>query len=386
MESQQTAVQRVILGKAVNGGDVVLDIQELVTGRTLLCCISRWGKSWTARRIVEQLNGIAGVIIVDIEGEYYTLRKKFPGLWIIGQDTHLAAESASYVARSVLKERASAIIDLSNTKLDEKEAHEFVGDFVEEFVMRESSAKLPYLFILEEADELVPENGINRSECKAQVLKLIKKGGKRGIGTMILTQRPAWVSKFAISQCPNKIVGRTEWNKDLDTLRDFAQIPDSLVDPLARSPYALKNMEAGLFYVSGSFVEKETLVKVGPVETEHVGATPRVFSGASSIIVIMFRESPLHQTSKKGGPSPEENGGVSLSPTSAGANCSREGRVNGLVSPAALSRRRFRVGLALQRSSHTGVEGARPFLEPHGGRNGDGQSAHSTSGTHCSSG
>ena len=31
---------------------------------------------------------------------------------------------------------------------------------------------------------------------------------KRGMGSLILTQRPAFVSKYAISQCPNRIIGR----------------------------------------------------------------------------------------------------------------------------------------------------------------------------------
>ena len=74
-------------------------------------------------------------------------------------------------------------------------------------------------------------------------------------------------------------MGRTEWPKDLETLRDFAQIPSVLADPESKSPYALKNLDRGYFYVSGSFVEKDELIKVGPVETKHLGDTPQVFSG-----------------------------------------------------------------------------------------------------------
>jgi len=282
--SQQVIIPRIILGKSISGSDVALDIQEIVTGRTLLCCITGWGKSWTARRIIEQLNGIAGVVIIDVEGEYYTLLEKFPQMWHIGNNgiggSRLTPETAGLLAEQVLKKRISAIIDLSGPLLDRGTGQAYVAEFVDEFLALEKSARKPYLFVLEEADELVAERGITKSECRDEIIRMVKKGRKRGMGTMVLTQRPAWVSKFVISQCANKIIGRTEWPRDLETLRDFAQIPPALADPLSRSPYSLKNMERGCFYVSGEFVEREDIVRVGPVQTKHLGDTPQVFSGA----------------------------------------------------------------------------------------------------------
>jgi hypothetical protein len=58
----------ILLGETLKGAKAELDLQELITGRTLLCSISRWGKTWTARRIVEQIFGKTGIIIVDVEG------------------------------------------------------------------------------------------------------------------------------------------------------------------------------------------------------------------------------------------------------------------------------------------------------------------------------
>ena len=58
---------KILLGETLRGGKAELDLQELITGRTLLCSISRWGKTWTARRIVEQVFGKTGIIIVDVE-------------------------------------------------------------------------------------------------------------------------------------------------------------------------------------------------------------------------------------------------------------------------------------------------------------------------------
>jgi len=268
--------EKILLGEDVKSKKKFeLDSQELITGRTLLCSISRYGKTWTARRIVEQVFGKTGLILVDVEGEYSTLRDKFPFL-IIGKDVPLVPESAEFLADQILEHDLSAIIDGSDPQLDVAAFQEFLARFIDRFIAIETHARKPYLWILEEADELAPETGIARSICLGQVRKLVKKGGKRGLGTMVLTQRPAFVSKFVISQCPNKIIGRTEWPDDLAVLRKFGRMPEKLSDPESRDPHALKSLDRGEFYVTGDFAERSEIVKVGPVQTQHLGATPLV--------------------------------------------------------------------------------------------------------------
>ncbi len=268
-------MKQVLLGESLSGVKVYLNLQELITGRTLLCSISRWGKTWTARRIVEQVFGKTGIIIVDVEGEYATLRDKYP-LLIIGKDIPLVPESAEFLADQIIEHDLSAIIDGSDPQLDIAAFQEFLARFIDRFIAVETKARKPYLWILEEADELAPETGIARSICLNQIRKLVKKGGKRGLGTLILTQRPAFVSKFVISQCPNKLIGRTEWPDDLAVLRKFGRIPKRLADPESKDPHAIKNLEKGQFYASGDFIGKDEIIKVGPVITEHLGATPEL--------------------------------------------------------------------------------------------------------------
>ena len=280
---------KILLGETISGAKAELDLQELTTGRTLLCSISRFGKTWTARRIVEQVFGKTGIIIVDVEGEYATLRDKFP-LLIIGKDVPLIPESAEFLADQILEHDLSAIIDGSDPQLDVAAFQEFIARFIERFIAVETKARKPYLWILEECDELAPETGIARSICLGQIRKLVKKGGKRGLGTMVLTQRPAFVSKFVISQCPNKMIGRTEWPDDLAVLRKFGRIPDKYANPESSDPHALKNLEKGCFFVAGDFAEKDTLVKVGPVDTKHLGATPEIVPPAPKELAEVLKQ------------------------------------------------------------------------------------------------
>jgi len=254
--------------KILLGENVKLDLQELITGRTFLSSISRYGKSWTARRIVEQVFGRTGVIILDPEGEYSTLRDKYP-LLIIGKDVPLVPEAAEYLADQILEHELSAIVDLSDPQLEILAGQEFVSRFIDRFIALETRLRKPYLWILEECDEFAPEKGTFKSASLQSVIKLTKKGGKRGLGVLVLTQRAAFVSKYVISQCSNKLVGRMEWADDIAVIKKYLRISDKTAEHLTR-------VEKGEFYVSGDFVSKEGFVKVGPVETKHLGATPEV--------------------------------------------------------------------------------------------------------------
>jgi len=254
--------------KILLGENVKLDLQELITGRTFLSSISRYGKSWTARRIVEQVFGRTGIIILDPEGEYLTLRDKYP-LLIIGKDVPLVPEAAEYFADQILEHELSAIVDLSDPQLEILSGQEFVSRFIDRFIALETRMRKPYLWILEECDEFAPEKGTFKSASLQSVIKLTKKGGKRGLGVLVLTQRPAFVSKYVISQCSNKLVGRMEWPDDIAVIKRYLRISDKISDRLGK-------VEKGEFYVSGDFISKESFVKVGPVETKHLGATPEV--------------------------------------------------------------------------------------------------------------
>jgi DNA helicase HerA-like ATPase len=65
------------LGKTEHGKPVRLDIERLVSTRMLLQANSGGGKSWAIRRLLEQSHGLVQHLVMDPEGEFYTLREKF---------------------------------------------------------------------------------------------------------------------------------------------------------------------------------------------------------------------------------------------------------------------------------------------------------------------
>jgi len=261
------------------GGDesFLVDADKIVMGRTFLAAITRYGKSWCARRLVEQLYGKAGIIIIDPEGEYASLREKFLFL-ILGQDVSLQIEDVEYTVNKILEKNLSVIVDLS--LIDEEYGKKYVSDFIKHLMFIETKLRKPYLVVVEEADQFAPEKGVATSTCLEAMKNLAKKGGKRGVGAIFASQRPAFVSKMVLSQCTTlKLIGRIEWPSDLEAIKDFLQIEIDVIrqNEDSNKPH-IDRLNPGEFYASGSALDHDAFIKVSDVQTTHLGATPKLDS------------------------------------------------------------------------------------------------------------
>jgi len=252
------------IAKNLEGQNFKIDEKRLVTERTFICSMTRYGKSYCMRKIAEEVFGKIGIIIVDPEGEYASLREKFPFL-IIGKDIPLNPDTAEFIAETVLKENLSIIIDSSAS--DTIDEQEFVRRFVDKFMDLELIKKKSYLFMIEEADEFAPEKGVYKSGSLRSIINLAKKGAKRGLGLILASQRPAMISKTVLSQCANQIIGHTEWSGDLKVLQQYLRIESEIINKISKS-------KAGEFYFKGNFIEEPQILKINEVETTHLGGTP----------------------------------------------------------------------------------------------------------------
>ena len=255
------------IGKELEGQEpFLLDIANVITGRTFIASITRFGKSWTARKTVEECFGHAGIIIVDPEGEYISLREKYP-LLIIGRDIPLQLETAEFMADKILEAKISVIIDLSTT--EDELGKEYVDKLLKRFFFLQTTVRTPYLIVVEEAEDYIPEKGIATATCLDVFRNIAKKGGKRGIGLMVIAHRPAWVSKGVLSQCANKAIGRMDWPSDLSVIEEYLRIPRKTIEKLP-------TLGKGEFFFAGDWVENPIFVKVGLVKTTHLGFTPSI--------------------------------------------------------------------------------------------------------------
>ncbi len=263
------------LGAYVDTGEpCLLEVSELVTGRTAVVAKTGYGKSWTMRRVAEGLLELGlPVGVIDPEGEHVSLADSYDMLVISPEgDLDLArGGSPERLARAALS-GVSFVLDLSGYSADPKTAAEVTSSLLRSLMDQRGEG---FLVMIDEARELAPERnarsilGKYASETAVWVNSLATRGRKRGIGLLFTTQRPQLVSKTLLSQAENKILLRVEYNADLSVMARFLGLDRELMGRIRR-------LERGEAYVEGPFVGRPGLVKVGGVKTAHLGTTPSV--------------------------------------------------------------------------------------------------------------
>ncbi|MCS4541027.1 MAG: DUF87 domain-containing protein [Euryarchaeota archaeon] len=250
------------------GEGISVPLQKIVTGRTAVIGQSGSGKSHFIGIICEELcKKNAGFAIVDPEGEYSSLKRKFEVLWAGPReqaDVPLKIENAERLANEVLDANIPLILDVS--ECDDDVA--IVSKFCKALYELETKLRKPYLLIVEEADRFAPQSKRGGVE---ELQSISRRGRKRGIGLTIATQRPAMVDKNILSQCGNQFLGKLTLMNDLEAVKFFFQRKEDL--------YKLPNLEPGQFFIMGDVVQYPKVIKVRKRETPHGGFTPTVEKG-----------------------------------------------------------------------------------------------------------
>lgn len=250
-----------ILGRTVAGQDLAIDFDRLIGTRMLLQADSGAGKSWAVRRLLEQTHGRAQQLVLDVEGEFHTLRERFDYVLVAGRGGDLAPDprAAALLARRLLELGASAILDIFELKAHERER--FVHLFLDAMVNAPRALWHPVLLVIDEAHVFCPEGG--KSECGGAVIDLMTRGRKRGFCGVLATQRLAALNKNAAAQASNKLIGRTCLDADMKRAGDELGLPRS-------EHLSLRGLGDGHFYAFGPAISREVVeVTVGPVVTTH---------------------------------------------------------------------------------------------------------------------
>jgi hypothetical protein len=203
-------------GDGEAGTDVSLPVVELLTGRGFVTGKSGSGKSNSASVIAEKLldNGF-GLLIVDIDGEYYGLKEEYEILHAGADeecDIQISADHAEKLAALALEQNVPIILDVSSY-LDESEAEAVLTAVARSLFAKAKKQKQPFLLLVEEVHEYIPENG-SVGECGRMLIKIGKRGRKHGLGICGISQRPADVKKDFITQCDWLLWHRLTWNND----------------------------------------------------------------------------------------------------------------------------------------------------------------------------
>lgn len=253
--------------------DVSIDLPKLISSRLLIQANSGGGKSYLLRRLLEQSHGKVQQIVIDLEGEFSTLREKYDYI-LAGKegDTPADPKTAGLLAHKLLELNVSAIIDLYELHPNQRKL--FVKNFLEAMVNAPKTLWHDCLVVIDEAHIFAPEKG--DSEALNAVIGLCTLGRKRGFCAVLATQRLSKLHKDAAAECNNKLIGRT--NLDIDLKRASEELGFTSKE----QTQSLRRLEAGEFYGYGAAISNDIIkLKVGDVQTTHPSGGNRMTGKAT---------------------------------------------------------------------------------------------------------
>ena len=249
------------------GASVSLPVVELLTGRGFVTGKSGSGKSNTASVVAERLldDGFP-LLIVDVEGEYYGLKEEYELLHAGADDEcdiQVAPEHAEKLASLALEQNVPIILDVSGY-LDEAVADDLVFETARHLFAKEKKLKQPFLLLVEEVHEYIPEGG-GTSEAGRMLVKIGKRGRKHGLGLLGISQRPANVKKDYITQCDWLCWHRLTWDNDTQVVR-------RIID--REHAEAVEDLNDGEAFLMTDWSESIRRVQFHRKRTFDAGATP----------------------------------------------------------------------------------------------------------------
>lgn len=252
------------IGYRPGHGQVQLDVEVLVGTRLLVQGVSGSGKSTAIRGLLEQTSGHLPHLVIDREGEFATLRERFPYV-LAGREGDVPAttRSAKLLVRRIVELGTSVVVDLSDLRLHEQ--REWVRLAFEELVHLPREHWRPLLVSLDEGHLFAPERGSGESVATQAVIDLATLGRKRGYCLVVATQRLSKLHKDCAAELLNKFIGYTD---DVDLQRAGDQLGMT-----KEQRATLKTLEWGQFWAYGPAVSKQPLLVQMPKTT--TSAPPR---------------------------------------------------------------------------------------------------------------
>lgn len=246
-------------------GELRLPIEQIVGSRIAVLGIPNSGKSYTSRVLAEEwLRAGLPLTIVDIDGEYYTLADQFPTLEVYGGSHGQSFPVPDQLAARSFTDGVPVILDFSDSK--EEAMFDYLLPYFEQLweLTAPETARKPYAVFIEEAHEFVSQR--RGTPIKRAITNLAARGRKRGVTTVLISQRSQKVDKDALTACSFYFLHEVIHPNDLATYQALLPIPARRVQALVGE---LRTGQA--IYRAGKKVQ---VISIRQALTRHAGATP----------------------------------------------------------------------------------------------------------------
>lgn len=262
---------------------------DLVTQTVAILAKRRSGKSYTARRLSEQLlKAEQQIVVVDPKGDQWGIRHSADGknegypIIILGGehgDLPLEVNAGEVVAKLVVEERVSVLLDLSAFR--KYEIATFMAAFLENLYRLKAQEiyRTPVMVVCDEADAIAPQKPqANEARMLGAIEDIVRRGGQRGIGTILITQRSAVLNKNVLTQAQMLIVLRLIAPQDIAAMKAWVDVhgtPEEAKELIGSLP----SLPVGdAWFWSPGWPDEAGIFKrthVLPIETFDSGATPK---------------------------------------------------------------------------------------------------------------
>jgi len=188
------------------------------------------GKTYSAAVVVEEVIGAGHpAVIIDPLGVWWGLRSSADGseaglpVVIFGgehADLPLEEGSGALIAEAIVKGRFPAILDLS--LMSKSAARRFNADFLETLYQLNRD---PLLLVVDEADLLAPQRTtLDTARVLGAMEDVVRRGRVRGLGCVLITQRPAVLNKDVLSQASVLVALRMAGKNDVAAIDEWVRL------------------------------------------------------------------------------------------------------------------------------------------------------------------
>lgn len=232
------------------------------------------GKTFTAKGLVERLLAAKRqVVIIDPTGAWYGLRTGFEVPIFGGRhgDVDLAdtANAGEAVARVIIEQRTSAIVDLS--LMSGAGQRRFMRGLAH--VLRQKPPGALWV-VIDEADEFLPQQLPNDATNLFGDLKwMVRRGRLNGFRVVMITQRPAEIAKAVLTQIETLIAHRLTAPQDRKAVEEWVKghhAPEEAREVLS----TLASLDKGEAWVWAPDLDLLQRATMPPIKTFDSGRTP----------------------------------------------------------------------------------------------------------------
>jgi hypothetical protein len=254
-------------------GILKLTANHFVSERTIILGQSGWGKGNAGALIAEHLleHGLP-MTVIDLEGEAWPFKELHRNLLVVGRSAHAdreyRPEQMGRLAELSVEQGFSVVLDLSD--YEEDEYYALLVPYLKSVWVTVGRRRTPYLLVIDEAHEYVPQNG--KTPVKGLLIQMAKRGRKRGLGMITMSQETASVDNQLLKQTGIRILLPVSYAADFDRYQTL--IPGMSRDAIEKT---IPHFPPGKGFVI--YKHTPTLVQLRRRRTFDPSETPKLGTG-----------------------------------------------------------------------------------------------------------